>query len=305
MLAFVLMLIIVLAACGASTNEGNENSSNGNNDSESNEGSASLGDKEITLPYVAWAGCIASTHVVKAVLEDVGYEVSAKQVGKGPMYSSVADGSADAHTCTWLPNNGLNLWDKYHDSLEKVNKTINVAPMGLTVPAYMDIKSIKDLKNNTKLGEATDWTITGIEPGNGEMILTKKLMKEYGLDKWTLQSSSGPVMSAALGKAIEDKEPIIVTLWKPHWAFGEWDLRILKNPKNIYGDPDSIYTVVRKGLKEDSPAAYKILSQFDWTDEQMGEVMVSISKDTEPSKAGKQFVKNHQDLVKKWTKGVQ
>lgn len=81
----------------------------------------------------------------------------------------------------------------------------------------MKIDSIEDLTNNTNnIGEKLDWTIVGIDPGAGQMQLTKnKVMPGYKLDKWTLQASSGPAMTGALSSAIEDQNPIIVTLWEP------------------------------------------------------------------------------------------
>lgn len=99
------------------------------------------------------------------------------------------------------------------------------------------------------------------------MEMTKeKVIPSYGLDKdWQLQSSSGPAMAAELKAAIDKKEPIVVTLWTPHWTFNEFDLKMLEDPKNQYGDPDNVYAVSRKGFKEDSPLAYQIIDQFSWT----------------------------------------
>ncbi|GAA0441785.1 hypothetical protein GCM10008983_18610 [Lentibacillus halophilus] len=302
-LAFVILFSLVLSACG--TNSNDSNAENGDADSGENSGSsANLGDKDITIPYVAWAGCVAGTNVMKATLEDVGYNVTIKQVGKGAMFSSIAEKDADAMMCTWLPNNAVHLWDEHKDDLVKLNKNIDTAPIGLYVPTYMDIDSIGDLKGNEEVGKGTDWTITGNDPGSGNVELTKRAVKKYGLDKWEVQTSSDSAMVATLGNKVDQKKPVITTLWKPHYAFGKYDLKMLKDPKNIYGDPDSIWTTSRKGLKEDSPAAYKILKQFDWTYDEMNEVMVNIRKGTDPEKAGKEFVKEHQDLVNEWKKGI-
>ncbi|HEX7064769.1 MAG TPA: glycine betaine ABC transporter substrate-binding protein [Bacillales bacterium] len=309
-LAFVFMLSLVLSACGSSDNGGSGNATSGNGGNEGSDNATEesseggLGDTEITIPYVSWAGAVASTYTVSALLESVGYEVTPKQVSAGAMWSSTASGSADAFTAAWLPVTHKSYWSKYQEDLDKLQKTIKKAPLGLTVPSYVEIDSIEDMKGNTELGKATEWTITGIDPGAGEMDATRKGKKKYGLDKWKLQASSGPAMTAALSKAIEAHKPIIVTLWKPHWAFAEWDLKILKDPKNIYGDSDSIYTVANKKLKEESPAAYKILSQFNWNYELMGKVMKNIHSGMKPEEAGKQFIENHPDKVKEWTKGV-
>lgn len=293
----VLMVIAILSACGGDSSSEDESNDNG-------ETMIELGDEDLTIPYVAWASSNASTHVVKALLEEVGYDVTVRQVGKGAMFSSIADGSADANTSTWLPNNSKNLWGEYKDDLEKLNKTVDEAPVGLVVPEYMDIDSIEDLKDNEELGEATDWTLTGIESGSGQMILTEDALEDYGLDNWELQASSDSAMIATLGDAIDNEEPIIVTLWKPHFAFGDWDLKILDDPEKTYGDFDSIWTTARHGLEEDSPAAYQTLKQFEWSEELMNEVMVDIEDGMEPEDAGQKFIEDHSDLVEEWLDGV-
>lgn len=111
-------------------------------------------------------------------------------------------------------------------------------------------------------------------------------------------------MTSALKQAIDDEEPIVVTLWYPHWAFQRWDLKLLDDPKNEYGDPDTIYSVGREGFKEDFPAAFKVLSQFHLELEDNEAVMADLEDDVAPDKAAKNFVKEHQDLMDEWTKGV-
>lgn len=81
-------------------------------------------------------------------------------------------------------------------------------------------------------------------------------------------------------------------------AFIEWDLKYLKNPKNIFGEPDSLHAVARKGLKENALAAYKVLDQFHWTKKDMGKVMLMIHDGMDPNEAAKKWVKNNQEKVK-------
>lgn len=298
MFVLVLIMAVGLTACGSS--------SNSSGSSGSGKVAKNLGKKKITIPYVSWSGCIASTHVIGQVLKDAGYTVDLKQVGAGEMFSATASGSASGFMCAWLPQTHKNYWNKYGDQLNKLTTTIDKAPLGLTVPSYMkNVNSIADLKGNTKLGKKLNWKITGIDPGAGEMDATKKALKKYGLSKWKLQSSSGPAMTAALKSAEDAKKPIIVTLWKPHWAFGKWDLKILKDPKKVYGTADSINTIVSKSLKKDSPAAYKIFKNFNWGYKEENQVMNMDHKSGDPAKSAKKFVKNHQKLEKQWMKGVQ
>lgn len=301
-LILVVILSLLLSACG--DEKGNNTESENNNETSQDE--VKLGETSVTMVGDSYGSAIALNNTAKAVLENLGYDVTLKHLGVGTMFAGVVEGSADIALNVWLPHTHGSYWKKYKDQLKKVGVIVEEVPLGLTVPKYMEIDSIKDLKGNKELGKKLDWTITGISPGAGEMIVTKKkVMPSYGLkDKWELMSSSGPAMTAALGKAIEDKEPIVVTLWSPHWAFLRWDLKYLEDPKNKYGDPDDIFAVVHPGLKEKSPVAYQFLEQFKIKKESMNKIMMMIENGMDPDKAAKKWLGNHSDIVDKWTKGL-
>ncbi|WP_255259737.1 glycine betaine ABC transporter substrate-binding protein [Lentibacillus sp. CBA3610] len=234
-LAAALMLAITLAACGGggdSEGDGGESADDGSN---GNGGEASgdtieLGETDLTVPYVAWAGALVRTPLLQIALEEAGYNVEATQVDAGPMWTSVADGSADFMTASWLPATHQNYWEEYQDDVEVIGEFVAQAPLGLTVPSYMDVESIEDLKGNEELGEEVDWTITGIDPGAGVMASTEEAIENYGLENWELSSSSEGAMLSELQTKIDNEEPILVPGWKPHWKFAELDLKMLEDP---------------------------------------------------------------------------
>ncbi|GAB4073099.1 glycine betaine ABC transporter substrate-binding protein [Barrientosiimonas marina] len=305
------MLSMLLAACGGddSEAEGDSNASDGSDSEDTEETSEGpeIGQKELTEPYVAWARETISTEMLNQLLEKVGYNVDTKQVEAGPMFSSVAEGDADFQTSTWLPATHESYWEEYGDSLEKVNQVLDQAPLALTVPSYMeDVNSVEDLKGNKELGESVDWKIIGIDPGAGIMENTGKALEEYGLDKWELTESSEAAMLTELQSAMDNEEPIVVPLWKPHWAFGSLDLKMLEDPKGIYGgDGDQIYTVARNDLKDDAPRAYKVLEQYDESYDMINEMMPKVhQEDKDVEKVVENFLNDNPDKVDEWLDGV-
>lgn len=158
----------------------------------------------------------------------------------------------------------------------------------------------------TQEGIGTDFSyqITGIDPGAGLMSATAKVIEEYGLEKWELIESSGTAMTAALTKAYESGEPIIVTGWTPHWKFAKFDLKYLEDPKNIYGGAEDINTIVRKGFSEDHPAAYAFLDRFNWEPSDMEVVMVeAMESDVESAAAN--WIAANPDVVNGWVDGIE
>lgn len=155
------------------------------------------------------------------------------------------------------------------------------------------------------VGDSVDYKIVGIEPGAGIMDETNRVIEAYGLDKWTLASSSDAGMTAALKKAYDKEEPIIITAWTPHWKFAEFDLKYLDDPKNVNGGEEEIRTISRLGLKEDLPEAYEILSNFHWTIDDMGEVMMAIHEGEKEEEAARNWLDKNEDKVAEWTDGVE
>ncbi|MFD2761056.1 glycine betaine ABC transporter substrate-binding protein [Lentibacillus juripiscarius] len=310
-LAAVLVLVIALAACGGGSDEGSESDSgsddSGNSDGGDSSSGVELGESELTVPYVAWAGAMARTPLVKQVLEEVGYTVEPKQVDAGAMWTSVANDDSSFMTASWLPATHQSYWEKYQDDVEAVGAFVDKAPLAMTVPSYMDVNSIEDLKGNKELGEAVDWEITGIDPGAGVMQNTETAIEEYGLDKWELKPSSEGAMLSELQKKIDNEEPIIIPGWKPHWMFAEMDLKMLEDPKEVYGgEGDRIEAIAHTSFKEDSPAAYEVLKRLteDYDTEMENKLLVEINNGTEAADAASQFLEDNPDLLEKWTEGI-
>ena len=157
-----------------------------------------------------------------------------------------------------------------------------------------------------KLGPQINYTITGIDAGAGVMASTQNALSDYKLadSNWQLQPSSTSAMTSTLDKAYKNKQPIVVTGWQPHWMFKKYKLKFLKDPKNVYGKAEHISTIVRKGLKKDSPEAYTILDRFHWTPSQMSDVMLYVNAGMSPKKAANKWIKKNPKIVDQWTKGV-
>lgn len=251
---------------------------------------------------MAWDSELASTHVVKEVLEQkLDYQVELMQVDAGPMWAGISDGSADAMVAAWLPSTHASYVSKYNGKYDDLGPNLEGTKTGLVVPAYMDINSIDQL--NDAVGDTVDHTIIGIEPGAGLMMATDKVMDEYNLrDKWTLLESSSAAMTQQLQKAYANKEPIIVTGWTPHWMFAKMDLKYLEDPKNVYGGAEQIHTMARKNLNTDLPEAYAFLDKFNWTPDDMAEVMIQIQDGATPEAAAKAWVEANAEKVDTWIK---
>ncbi|WP_462323320.1 glycine betaine ABC transporter substrate-binding protein [Desulfoplanes sp.] len=253
--------------------------------------------EKVELAYVEWAETVASTNVVKTVLEDMGYDVDIIPVSAAAMWMGTAAGDVDGFTGAWLPVTQGEYWKRLKDKVDYLGKNLVGAKIGLAVPDYVDIESMEQLPARAK---EFGMEIVGIDPGAGIMYKTEKAVEAYGLDMFDTIGSSGAMMTATLKDRIRKHKPVVVTAWSPHWMFSRWDLKYLEDPKNIYGDAEYIGTVVRKGLKEDMPRVYRVLEHFSWTLDDCQQVML-WSQDSAPAEAARKWVDANSAQVDAWT----
>lgn len=254
-------------------------------------------DKKVDLVYMNWDSEVASVNVLEQAMKQQGFDVNTTALDNTVAWQTVANGQADGMISAWLPNTHKTQWQKFGKSVENLGTNLKGAKVGLVVPAYMNVNSIEDLKNQA------DKKIIGIEPGAGEMATVEKTMKAYNnLSDWTLVPSSSGAMTVALGEAIKQHKDIVVTGWSPHWMFNKYDLKYLEDPKGTMGTEENINTVVRKDLKKDNPEAYKVLDQFNWTQKDMEAVMLDIQSGKSPEEAANKWIKAHQSQVDQWFK---
>ncbi len=279
MLIMVVMLSLVAAGCTGQDDAGEETVS-----------------EEVTVGYVLWDGEIASTNVIEQVLEMKGYDVEIIAVDAGALYQGLSQGDFDFTTSAWLPITQENYWNQYGDQIVNVRHNLEECQLGLAVPTYVEVDSIDELNANK---EAFDSEIIGIDPGAGIMQNTENAIEAYELD-YTLISSSTAGMTAELSRAIADEEPIIVTLWSPHWAFGRWDLKYLDDPEDVFGQADNVDTLARMGLEEDMPEVYGVLTRFHWSHEDIQSVMLDMESDMSPEEAAAKWIENNPEKVNEW-----
>ena len=230
---------------------------------------ADAGDKNVSISVVAgWDEDVAASNLWKELLEQRGYTVNMQELDIASTFTGVANGQLDLYLDAWLPTTHAVYWDRYKDQLEVVTSW-QEGKNTLVVPDYVDVNSIADLKGRE--GEF-DGRIVGIEAGAGEMkAMREKVIPAYGLTDYNLVEGSSPAMLASLDSAIKQNEPIVVTLWQPHWAFSRFPLKVLEDPQAACGPPDQMQIIATKGWGAANPEAAGWLKNFKITPEQLSE----------------------------------
>lgn len=252
--------------------------------------------KRITMGMVeGWAEGNAMTLITKEVLTRKGYHVVTHKAAPNLLLASMNNGDTDVFMNVWLPKTHGDKIAPF-PNISSVGINYEGALLGLVVPNYVDIHSIEELNSNR---DKFDGKIIGIERGTGMAIYTDSAMIEYALQYEQLNSSM-VAMASELRKAIDENRWIVITAWEPHWLFGLFDLKFLKDPKKVYGEAEHIETFVRDGLDTDFPEVHHFLSNVFFDKETLADLLARIEKSTNDEETAKQWVDDHQPLIDSW-----
>lgn len=259
--------------------------------------------EKISVGYIPWDEGIASTFLWKELLEQRGFEVETKQLEAGSLYTGLAGGQIDFQTDAWLPVTHASYWEKYRDRLEDMGAWYGPTSLELSIPSYMKgIDSLEDLKGRSGQFKGR---IIGIEPSAGMMGLLKdEVLKDYGLEgEYEVVDGSTPGMLAELKRAYDKKEPVVTTLWSPHWAYSTYDLKKLKDPKGSWGKGDGVHTLARKGFSADNPRVGEWLKNFEMSEKQLTDLEARIQETGKgkEQEAVRAWLKDNPGLADEWT----
>ena len=202
---------------------------------------------QVSLSFYAVTGGI-----VQHVLEKEGYTVEVIEGSHADIYPKVGSGEVDILAASWLPNAHAVLYKKVEASTFKLAKLYDDARLYWTVPAYVpaqEVSSIEDLLKPSVKSRMPS-TIVSLPESTGLTILGLEVLKSYGLDAagYQLQAAPPGTWIGTFKTAYEAGNWVVFPLWQPQWINSVYELRVLEDPKRIFGT-DSAYLRANQQLK--------------------------------------------------------
>lgn len=283
------VLGLTLAACGDTNGEDTEEPDDADvedTDNGEDNGDAEAGGEggSITLGIIpGWTDGVSLANVWEQLLEDQGYDVEIMEVSDAAaLYTGLANGDVDVYPSAWPEVTHANYMDEYTDELEDLGAYYEGAVLTLAVPEYSDLNSIEDLPDNA---DDLDNRVVGIEPGAGHMDITaNEVFPTYGLDEdFELVESSTAAMLTELDNAYSDEEDIVVTLWRPFWAYGSWDMKDLEDPEGALGEPETLNFIANGEFSGEFPDVADWMGEFTLDDEEYADLEDMIVNEYEGS----------------------
>jgi glycine betaine/proline transport system substrate-binding protein len=321
-------LLIGAAACG---DDEAKPADSGGSTTPADSGAPSAGGSGITLAVNPWTGSAVNAQVAKVVLESkLGTEVKITELDEFATWPAMEDGSVDAVLEVW-PSGHAADYEKYING----NKTVvdlgalgPTAKIGWYVPSFVidehpELATWEGFKD-PKLAELFATAESGDQ---GQFLMgdptyvtfDEQIISNLGLPlKYVVGGSEAAVLTA-LDSAVEDKEPVLVQFWKPHWKHAKLDLTEVKLP-DVTDDclasaeaadgkyacdyaPDVLYKAASAKLEAKNAAAFAFLQKFTLTTDQQNEIAALIDGDgMAADAAAAKWVADNADVVDAWLK---
>lgn len=258
--------------------------------------SAYAQEKVVKIGYLPWEDCYSTTLITKKYLEKNGYKVELTQFSEwGIAFAAASKGDVDMFVT--LPDyTTSDYWAKSKNRLERISAVSFGLYQGLVVPSYMNINSIDEL--NT-VADSVGGKIIGIEPGTGLMREVANAIKAYDLNFEVVDGSTA-AMTAQLQSSIERKEPVVTMLWTPSWMVQKFDVKYLKDTKNVFSPSQAYFWVAKKGFSEANPEARGLISSVFVDIDDVTALAAEMNSGKTMEQAVDAWWEAHANLVDRW-----
>ena len=261
-------------------------------------------DEVLTLGNIGWDENVAVASLTKVLLEkELGHErvEIRSSTNLDATYRGVASDGLDAFQDVWLPNQ--------EDFLEEVSGDVeHLDPwflgdtrQGMAVPAYMDVESIDQL-------DGTDAEfIFGIEESSAMMreVVGGEaggVIPAYGLGQKLVQAPTAGMLEE-VERRYRAREEFAFLAWSPHWMNQRFDITYLEDPKDTFGptnNPAECSTIVRRGLREEDPAAHAFIDALELTEGQINGLEQEINEESDPVAGARRWASENRGVVRPW-----
>jgi glycine betaine/proline transport system substrate-binding protein len=325
-IATVATASLVLAAC-SDVDEGGDGGGGGGTDTGT--AAAQCGDETIVIAVNPWVGAEANANVAKVVMEqEMGCTVELQEINESAQFPAMADGDVDATLEVWPSGHAKDREDYIEGTGEVVDggELGIIGNIGWFTPSYV-VEQNPEYATYEGFESDADVFATAETGDKGRFlgadttysIFDEAIIESLGLDLEVVYSGSETASLAALDKAVENQEPILMYWWTPQWANAKYDLVEVELPafdeeceQIALEDPDVaagydcdyaedvLYKAFNADLETNDPAAFEFLSNFQWTADDQNEVALAIQEGTDPEEAAQAWLDENQDVWQAW-----
>ncbi len=217
----------------------------------------------------------------------LGIAVEGVEVPSDSLFASIDDGSVDGTLAPWMPSMTA-YRDQYRNSIEEVGQNTAECFMGLSVPDFVQVRSLNELAGKMSLfGHAIYSTRRTTYIGS----MMDQLLKAYNMHDVVVEYMDEQALFNLVSRKIERNEPVVFTGWKPHYMFGKHKLRILEDSKKIFGIEETMTSFVSKRLAMENPQLVAFMRTFKIKPEELNKALYRLENGMTIEEAVQTYIK--------------
>jgi len=270
-----------------------------------------------------WTGQHFSTKVAGQLLVEMGYNIEYVSAGALPQHAGIAQGNLHLQTEVWTNNVG----DLYPKAVEAgdivVLGQLGLEPKeGWIYPPYMEEKC-PGLPSYKALFECTQAFASADTFPKGRLITypadwgtrSRDVVASIDMPFVAVPGGSEGAMVAELKSAYAAEEPVIMMFWQPHSLFAEFEFNWVEwnatdgecveetqNKDTACGfSQASVDKVVWSGFEDKWPAAFKMLSSLQLSNDDENQAILEIDNNgREVEEVVAEWLENNKDTWMPW-----
>lgn len=325
LLAGGLAIAALLAACGGD-DEAATTTAAPETTADSGGGEAGAG---IVLAANPWTGSAVNAYVAKVALEAAGTPVEILDIDENSTWVGLDDGSIDAVLEVWPSGHAAD----YETYITGKGSVVDLGPLGPQakigwyVPTFVvdENPSLATWEGfqDSELAKLFSTDESGADLGQFLMgdpsyvTFDEQIIANLELPLKYVVAGSETALITAIQKAVDEKTPLLLQFWQPHWLQSKVDLTEVKLPEvteactasAAAGDGgyacdypiDQLYKAGSAKLEAKNKMAFDFLKKFQLTTDQQNEIAAMIDSDgMTPLDAATKWVEANADVVKGW-----
>jgi glycine betaine/proline transport system substrate-binding protein len=284
----------------------------------------------IVLAANPWTGSAVNANVAKVVLESLGTPVEILDIDENATWVGLDDGSIDATLEVW-PSGHAADYETYitgKGSVVDLGKLGPSAKIGWYVPTFVvdehpELATWEGFKD-PELAKLFSTAESGADLGQFLMgdpsyvTYDEQIIANLELPLKYVVAGSEAALITAIQTAVDEKTPLLLQFWQPHWLQSKVALTEVKLPDvtdeclasaaaadNGYAcdyPVDELYKAANANLEAKNALAFKVLSNLTLTTDQQNAIAAMIDSDgMAPLDAAKAWVAANADVVAAWS----
>ncbi|WP_170311653.1 glycine betaine ABC transporter substrate-binding protein [Vallitalea okinawensis] len=249
---------------------------------------------DIVIGCRSYPSSVASSYVLKEILEDQNYRVKVENKDEN-LFESLGTNSVNVSNSLWLYITDYNAFKSLGDKVIDLGPNSEHYSKGLLVPGYTTIGDIGELDFYQHKTNGVIYCVIGFDY---LYELTLKTLKKYELD-YTIQMVTEVQLENILSTSYEDEEWLVIAGYSPHYMLDEYDMRFLEDYKRSYGKPEEIHTVVNTTFHQSNPEVASIIDAFYLYDWELNNLLNKLENEEEihTEKVVERWLMDHPEIA--------